>query len=411
MPTPRAHCPAWLLAFYKAALYLYPASFQKDYRELMLQAFADNYQHQQKSSSVLFLLETIGDLGNSMSQEHFSDFLKHGRTRIAILGLCFALGFLALRPLLTESLTDGFVSLAKTDDKISEFILQDYYRHSEKIASDLLDSDDPLKVMAGAHFAREWRSEIFLGLADAKIIDLKIPVNEALEKASRNSVVWIAAYPICVQDASICDANKVLTHLRKIAPDNGMTWLYSASEARESGDVEMQEIYLKKASTTVFFDDANNALNARWYYAHAETPYKLPWYNGFASRNLSKLESSVMGFDNYSIPGCKDAEKAVASILDSCLKITKKIALQSTSSLSLKLRATLVAAKLGDTDSNARLEFLREQNSGYYYYLYTSENKDVAALADAYKQERQYVFAAEKAAANKQEKYPDAYEF
>ena len=70
-----------------------------------------------------------------------------------------------------------------------------------------------------------------------------------------------------------------------------------------------------------------------------------------------------------------------------------------------------MAAKFGDIDSSAMLELLKEQNSGYYYYLYATDNRDVAALAKAYENERQYAFAAEMAAINKQEKYPDVYAF
>ncbi len=404
-------CPLWLIKLYGTALYLYPKSFRENYREQMLQVFIDDYQCKQKSNSALFLFNTLSDLGGSMSQEHFSAFSQHGRIRMAIIGLCLALGLLSLRPFLTSTLTDSFTSLAKTDDKVSELVLKDYYRHSEKTAIDLLHSDDPMKIIAGARFLSEWQSESFLNAANAEAIDFKTPLNQTLDKTKNNALILIAAYPICVKNASTCNAGKVLNHLRNIAPDNGMTWLYSASEARERGDVETQNILLQRANAALFFDDANNALNARWYRAHVETPYKLPWYSGFASRNLSKLETSVMGFDNYVIPGCEDLDKAAISIKNSCLTIAKKIALQSTTSLTLKLTAASMAAKLGDTDSIAMLELLKEQNSGYYYYLYATDNRDVAALAKAYENERQYAFTAEMAAVNKQEKYPDVYAF
>lgn len=411
MVTPNLLRPVLLINLYTAALNLYPKSFREDYRAQMLQVFLDNYQHKQKSTSALFLFDTLTDLGGSMSQEHFSSFLQNGRIRMALAGLFLALGLLCLRPFLTSILTDGFASLARTDEKISQLIFQDSFQHSEIIATGMLRSDDPLQVMAGAYFLSEWQSESYFGIANATAADLKTPVIQALEKSSNNSITWIAAYSICLQHPSICDAKKTLQHLQIKASENGMTWLYSASEASQRGDIEAQEIYLKKANTTLFFNDANNALNTRWYNAHIKAPYKLPWYSGFASRNLSKLETSVMAFDNYSVPGCKDSEKATASIQNSCLEIAKKIALQSTSSLSLKLRAASIAAKLGDTGSSAMLELLKEQNSGYTYYLYATGKKDNAALAKAYEKEQQYHFAVAMAAANKQEKYPYIYEF
>ena len=130
METSSSGCPVWLVKLYGTALYLYPKSFRENYREQMLQVFIDNYRRRQRSNSAVFLLDTINDLGASMSQEHVSDFSKHGRIRMAMLGLCFVLGILALRPLLTATLTDGFVFIADFDQKIDTHL---YSHYAEKL--------------------------------------------------------------------------------------------------------------------------------------------------------------------------------------------------------------------------------------------------------------------------------------
>ena len=409
MATPSSACPTWLVNLYSAALYLYPKSFRENYREQMLQVFIDRYQGQQKSNPAFFLLDTIGDLGVSMSEEHFSDFFKHGRIRLAIIGLCFALGFLALRPLLTASLTDGFSFVGSVDNKISDRVFQNYAGHSKNIARDLLLSDDPIAVMAGAHLLSEWQSDSF-DLSKETSSDLKTPITRTLTKNTGHAIAWLTAYPSCAQNNQACDASKVLNHLKIIAPENGMTWLYHASAALERGDVSAQAIYLSKANGSAFFDDGNNALNARWLYAHAENPYKLPWWSFLASRNLKKLESSIWTFDSY-VPGCKEANKSRPDVQKSCREIAKKIAQQAASSLSLKFRAYALAVKLGDSDANAMHTLLLEQQRAYGHYLYAVESKDVRGLAKAYEAERQYDYAVKIAKANKQKKYPAVYEF
>ncbi len=77
----------------------------------------------------------------------------------------------------------------------------------------------------------------------------------------------------------------------------------------------------------------------------------------------------------------------------------------------MKLHGYALAVKLGDTDSSAMHALLEEQQRAYWHYLYSAENKDVKALAQAYEDERQYDYAAKIAEANKQKKYPDLYEF
>ena len=59
METPSSRCPAWLVKFYGAALYLYPKSFREDYREQMLQVFIDNYRRQQKPNSSFFFSKPL----------------------------------------------------------------------------------------------------------------------------------------------------------------------------------------------------------------------------------------------------------------------------------------------------------------------------------------------------------------
>ncbi len=412
METPNSGCPTWLINVYGAVLYLYPTSFRENYREQMLQVFTDNYQRRQKTNAALFYFDTISDLGNSMSQEHFSDFSKNGRIKLAMIGVFFALGFLTLKPFLTTSLSNAFDSVANIDNKISDYVYEDHSDYGKKLAQGLLLSNDPIKTMSAATHLNAWNQFYASEGQNSQLYDLKTPVARALEKNANNANVWLAAYPLCVVDKQTCDANKVFNHLQMIAPENGMPLLYRASEARERGDINSQEMYLNKANNRLFFDDGKNAINASWLFAYAEQPYSLPWYSFLASKNLKKLETSAWAFDSY-FQGCRDAHKSSAAIQTSCREIARKIALQANSSLSLKLQTHSLAVRLGDTDasSNAMLELLQEQNSGYYHYLIINETKDMKALAKAYEQERQYEYAAKIAEANKQKQYPDIYAF
>jgi hypothetical protein len=54
---------------------------------------------------------------------------------------------------------------------------------------------------------------------------------------------------------------------------------------------------------------------------------------------------------------------------------------------------------------------LEEQQQAYWHYIYSVENKDIKALANAYQDKRQYEYATKIAKATKQEKYPDVYAF
>lgn len=411
METPSSRCPAWLVKFYGAALYLYPKSFREDYREQMLQVFIDNYRRQQKPNSSVFFLETVNDLGASMSQEHFSDFSKHGRIRMAILGLCFVLGILAFRPFFTTALSDGFDGLASIDDNISDRVFVNYADYSKNLAVDLLQSDDPLEVLAAAGQLSEWMQWYEMGNKNKIHIDLITPVMQTLKSSAGNADAWLTAYPLCVRDESLCDAKMVLNSLQRVAPENGITWLYHASDAHARGNADLQALYLEKANAKEFFDDGKNAMNASWHYAFAERPYSLPWYSFFASRKLTKLETTVTAFENYGVPGCKDASKSTLAIQQSCREIAMKIARQSSSSISLKLAASNIAAKLGDSDAKAQNELLQEQIKAYYFYVYGTENKDIKMLAEAYAQDRQYAFFAKMATTNQPVKYPDIYEF
>ena len=411
MATPNSRCPAWLLNLYSAALYLYPKPFRENYREQMLQAFIDNFQRKQKSNPALFLFDILTDLGGSMSQEHISSFSQQGRIKLAITALFFALGFLTFRPFLISLLSDGFDSIAKMDNEITDRVFQNYAEHQREIAQSLLHNENPVKVMAGARLLSEWQSASF-AISEESLIDLETPIKQTLAKNPDSAIAWLAAYPSCVQNEQACDANYVLNHLKIIAPENGMTWLYNAAAALEHGDVSAQAAYLNQANKSLLFDDGNNALNATWLYANAENPYTLPWWSFLASRNLKKLESTLLTHDSY-VPGCRDAAKSRPEIQQSCLEIAKKISLQVSSSLSLRFRANTLAVKLGDSDSNSNAlhTLLEEQQRAYGYYLYSIENKDIKALAKSYEDERQYVYAAKIAEAHKQKKYPYMYEF
>lgn len=411
METPLSGCPAWLVKLYGTALYMYPESFRENYREQMLQLFIDNYRRRQQPNSAIFLLDTIHDLGASMSQEHFSDFSKYGRIRMAILGLFFVLGILALRPFLTTALSDGFDGLASLDDKISDRVFVNYADYSKNLALDLLQSNDPLEVMAAAGQLSEWLQWYEMGNKNKSHIDLKTPVMQTLKSSAGNADAWLTAYPLCARDESLCDAKMVLNNLQRIAPENGMTWLYHASDAHERGDADLQALYLEKANAKGFFDDGKNAMNASWHYAFAERPYSLPWYSFLASRKLTKLETTVMAFENYGVPGCRDASISTPAVQQSCREIALKIAQQPSSSISLKLAASRIAAKLGDSDAKAQNELLQVQIKAYYFYVNGTENKDIKTLAEAYAQDRQYAFFAKMATTNQQVKYPDIYEF
>jgi hypothetical protein len=409
MASQNSRCPSWLINLYSVALYLYPKSFQENYREQMLQAFTDNYRRKQKHNSALFLFDTLTDLGGSMSQEHLSDFSNNGRIKLAMTGLFLALGILMLRPILTSILSDGFESIGNTDNKISARVFQHYAEHEKEVAQDLLLNDNPIKVLAGARLLSEWQSAAFT-ISKENFIDLETPITKTLAENPDNAVVWLAAYPACVENKDACDANYVLKHLRIIAPENSATWLYSAAAALERGDMDAQAAYLNQAKSSLFFDDGNNALNASWLYADVENPYALPWWSFLASKNLKKLESTILTRDSY-VPGCRKAAKSRPDVKQSCLEIAKKIALQTSSSLSLKFRAYALAVELGDSNSNAMLELLEEQQQAYGYYLYSVENKDIKALAKAYQDKRQYEYAAKIAEANKQKEYPYMYAF
>lgn len=409
MATPSSACPTWLVNLYSAALYLYPKSFRENYREQMLQVFIDRYQGQQKSNPTLFLLDTLSDLGGSMSQEHLFDFSNNGRIKLAMTGLFLALGILMLRPILTSILSDGFENIGNTDNKISDRVFQHYAEHEKEVAQDLLLNDNPIKVLAGARLLSEWQSASF-AISKENFIDLETPITKTLAENPDNAVVWLAAYPACVENKDACDANYVLKHLRIIAPENSATWLYSAAAALERGDMDAQAAYLNQAKSSLFFDDGNNALNASWLYANVENPYALAWWSFLASKNLKKLESTVLTHDSY-VAGCKEAAKSGPGIQQSCIEIAKNIALQASSSLSLRFSAYALAVRLDDADSTAMHALLEEQQRAYWHYLYSAENKDVKALAQAYQDGRQYQYAAKIAEANKQEKYPDVYEF
>ena len=346
-----------------------------------------------------------------MSQEHFSDFSKYGRIRMAILGLFFVLGILAFRPFFTAALSDGFDGLASIDDKFSDRVFVNYADYNKNLAVDLLQSDDPLEVLSAAGQLSEWQQWYEMENTHKKPIDLKTPILQTLKNSTDNADIWLIAYPLCVREKSVCDAEMVLNNLQIIAPENGMTWLYLASAAHERGNADLQALYLEKANAKEFFDDGKNALNASLHYTFSKKPYSLPWYSFLASRKLTKLETTVMAFENYGIPGCKEAGKSTLAIQQSCREIAMKIARQSSSSISLKLAASNVAVKLGDSDAKAQNELLHKQIEGYYFYLYGTENKNIHELAKAYDQDRQYDYVANIVEASKNTKYPDIYQF
>lgn len=391
MAKQKSGCPIWLTKLYGTALYLYPKSFRDEYRAQMLQAFNDQYQRRRTTNPILFYLDTINDLGNSMNQEHFSAFSQHGRIRTAVIGLCLAFGLLALRPFLVNSLTDGFSLMANADREIDTRLHSDYSSHRLEISRELLLSNEPMSVITGAQTYSELRFDASLKMQDTT--NVKERVAEALKTAANDSSVLLAAYSLCASDPGLCNAEKVLARLQVIAPENGMTWLYSAAAAIDKGDQAAQQTYLRKAENAQFFDDYRNVLNARLHAAYAKHSYELPWYSFMAQNNDVITESFVLPIENFAIPGCDKPLKSQPDIQAICGSIAKRIASQPGNSLPGKLSATSLAVKLGNGELQPELDLLRQQNNAYTEAVLTKNIVAPDELAKAYANGRQYAFA------------------
>ena len=155
----------------------------------------------------------------------------------------------------------------------------------------------------------------------------------------------------------------------------------------------MQKMYLSKALAAKFFDNPQNAMNARLHFFYVQKPYKLAWYSFMSKENHANAESFVWPIENYAVPGCTDTIESSPDMQILCRDIAKRIAAQPSNSLTMRLMATALAVKLGATELQPELDLLRLQNNAFSETTWKTNLVSPRELAKAYENGKQYELA------------------
>ncbi|MEO8002118.1 MAG: hypothetical protein ABI644_09580 [Arenimonas sp.] len=361
-----------ILTAYAVVLRCYPRAYREQFGELMLQAVKDElrYSRQQTTNQIAFTL--IKDVGLSLPREHYAFESQQGFARKSFLLLLVLLTglFLAREPLqqITTASIEAFVNIPNSIQRMHE---EKYSENLHTAAQEMLHSQDPNSVVAGATILvdMDWLHKMTSADRDSIHVELE----RALISGANDPAVLFNAMRICGNEPDICNVQRLLSKTRTLYPQNAMTWLRHAAVAKQQGNTTQQLAYLEQALTATSYRNYGEINHLKQIEQIQNKAFVMPWYfnffgktSQFSSENLAMLLTIHSNINT--MPSCEsDLQVKTSEVLITC----QKIALKLLENQSLDFGQRYVALALTKQSGDTRWLALAEQDDEMYKQLYS----------------------------------------
>ena len=314
-----------ILATYRLVLRCYPRAYQEQYAELMLQAAKDQlcYSKQHTVNQITFSL--FKDISLSLPREHYAFESQQGFARKSFLLLLVLLtGLFVAREPLQQITTTSIEAVANTPESIQNLRYKEYSEYYRIASNEMLHSQDPGTVIAGADRLLEFNTFDDMPRTEAETISRELA--RAIASGANDPAVLFNAHRVCANNPTICNAQPLLTKMRSLHPQNAMTWLRHAAHAKEQANNSQQLAYLEQALEAKHYRNYWEINKLKQIEQMQRKPFALSWYlKVFSNKWQLRPEDTAAYLAlswTYPMPSCEKSFPAqTPEIQTACQKI------------------------------------------------------------------------------------------
>ncbi|MEO6172181.1 MAG: hypothetical protein ABIP02_03605, partial [Arenimonas sp.] len=343
-----------ILATYAVVLRCYPSAYREQFGELMLQAVKDELRHSRQQSANQLAFTLIKDISLSLPREHYAFESQQGFARKSFLLLLVLMtGLFVAREPLQQITTTSIEAVVHIPDSIQKMREDKYYEYYLTSAHEMLLSQDPNNIVAGAVtvIGMDWDNKMTTADRD----NIRVELARALSADANDPAVLFNVMRICGNRPDICKAQPLLEKMRSLDPQNAMTWLLHAAIAKQQGNTDQQLAYLEQALAASTYRNYSEMLTVKQIEKMQSRPFVMPWYLklfGKTSQYRPEALAMYLTIDNHvnSIPSCEYSSQIKASEVQSaCQKIALKLLKNQSLDFGQRYQALKLAKQSGDT--------------------------------------------------------------
>ena len=361
-----------ILATYRLVLRCYPRAYQEQYAELMLQAAKDQLRYSKQHTVNQITFSLFKDISLSLPREHYAFESQQGFARKSFLLLLVLLtGLFVAREPLQQITTTSIEAVANTPESIQNLRYKEYSEYYRIASNEMLHSQDPGTVIAGADRLLEFNTFDDMPRTEAETISRELA--RAIASGANDPAVLFNAHRVCANNPTICNAQPLLTKMRSLHPQNAMTWLRHAAHAKEQANNSQQLAYLEQALEAKHYRNYWEINKLKQIEQMQRKPFAMPWYLKLSDKTsqFSPVELAIyltIHSNVSTFPSCEyNLQINTPEVQIACQKMALKLLENQSLDFGQRYFALGLTKKSGDT----RWLALAEQDHEMYKALYS----------------------------------------